>query len=158
MAATDVEPFRSFSWGRGGGCQVSDIQRTEFRQYQPSQKRKPEMDTDDIDETPEKKAHQQFHPYSHPGTSTLKRMAELDLDSTSLYKRTRMVHPPRYKSSSVKINLDGKKTYTQQELELIIKRLTDIHQAELDDQYKTFQTFVDDYIFSHSQHPASYIS
>jgi len=150
------------------------------QQYAAAQKRKPEMDTDEDSEGgfTEKKAchqlpcmpschqlpcmpscHQRPFVPSHPDASTLKRMSELALDSSVLSKRARAAtHPPRYKSSHVKINLAGKKTYTQQDMELIIKRLTDIHQAELDDQYNTFQTFVDDSIFSHSQHHASYIS
>lgn len=132
------------------------------QQYAAAQKRKPEMDTDEDLEggfTEKKACHQRPYMPSQPDASTLKRMSELALDSSVLSKRARAAtHPPRYKSSHVKINLAGKKNYTQQDMELIIKRLTDIHQAELDDQYKTFQTFVDDSIFSHLQHHASYIS
>jgi hypothetical protein len=86
-----------------------------------------------------------------------KRMADLSLVSASLIKKARSVYP-RYKTSQFKINLEAKKNYTQEEVDLIIKRLTSIHQTELDEQYRIFQTIVDDYIMAHAQSPISYIS
>ena len=74
-----------------------------------------------------------------------------------LSKRARSVHP-RYKSSNVRINLSGKSTYTQADLEQILQHLTKLHQAELDEQYHIFQTIIEEHLSMCLKGPASYIN
>jgi hypothetical protein len=96
-----------------------------------------------------------FRDASFVSPSFQKRMAELTLNE-NLLKRARMARP-KYKTANAKINLTGKQTYTQQEVDMILKRLMEIHNAELDEQYNTFQTIINDCLMS-SRTPPSYIN
>ena len=87
--------------------------------------------------------------------SVQKRMAEMSLNE-HLLKRARIARP-KYKTANTKINLAGKQTYTQQEVDMLLKRLVEIHNAELDEQYNTFQAIINDCLLS-SKTPPSYIN
>lgn len=95
------------------------------------------------------------HDASFVCPSVHKRMADMTLNE-SLLKRARMAKP-KYRTANAKVNLAGKQTYTQQEVDMILKRLIEVHHAELDEQYNTFQTIVNDCLVS-SRTPPSYIN
>lgn len=75
-----------------------------------------------------------------------KRLAELSLNE-QLMKRMRCSQPT-YKSAkaSKAFERNQKTMYTKQEVEQLLKHVNDIHRAELDEQYATFQTIVTDFI------------
>lgn len=75
-----------------------------------------------------------------------KRLAELSLNE-QLMKRVRCSQPI-YKSekSSKAFSQNQKLTYTKQEVEQLLKHVNDMHRVELDEQYATFQTIVNDFI------------
>lgn len=89
-----------------------------------------------------------------------KRLAEVSLNE-QLMKRVRCSQP-RYKSAkaSEAFSQNQKLTYTKQEVEQLLKHMNDTHRAELDEQYATFQTIVNDFIqcSDRSKGAPSYIS
>lgn len=89
-----------------------------------------------------------------------KRLADVSLNE-QLMKRVRCSQP-RYKSAktSEAFSQNQKLTYTKQEVEQLLKHMNDTHRAELDEQYATFQTIVNDFIqcSDRSKGAPSYIS
>lgn len=65
---------------------------------------------------------------------------------------------PKFRTSRVKFDLSGKSTYTQAEVDSIVKQLVAMHQAELEEQHNVFQIIIRDYILENTKHPVSYIS
>jgi len=120
---------------------------------QPMFHKRKAFDSSDMDEQRKKICQQQ-----QQRCFVTKRMAELTLED-HLVKRVRS-STPKYRAAkaSEAIERNQKSTYTKQEVEQLVKHLNDIHRAELDEQYVTFQTIVNDFMCSSvSEKTPSYI-
>jgi len=60
-------------------------------------------------------------------------------------------HPPHHRSSQIEINLGHKVAFTRAEVEAILRRLSQLHRQELDEQYQTFQAVVTDCLRARTQ-------
>ena len=108
-------------------------------------KRKPALDLDYAGA--EKKSRDEAQPTNGPpGHDTIQDTTLRPQDITF-----RPHHPPHHRSSQIEINLGHKVAFTRAEVEAILRRLSQLHRQELDEQYQTFQAVVTDCLRARTQ-------